>query len=382
MANIRKPAVQILQGKRSLFLTCLTVRDFSDGFYRVDRLDVQAAEGMQRLLNTARVRSFSKDILGAADQNAVFLPTSIFLATRGSINYDEKSRELFFDSDHSHGVCPLDVVDGQHRIEGLKKAAQDNKELLDFPVATIIATEMSEAEKMLQFVTVNTKQQTVDKGVAQHIIARFTAMIDIEELPYLPSWIEKNAERGDDARALEIAKYFNTDKESPWMGLIQFADEEKNKCHTIRQATFITSVKRTLLARNHPLNNIPEEKRLGILRNYWKAIQEIFVNPTGTLDDGRQYTVCFKYTGLEFFHSISSTVINILAKNRTYTVEAMKKCIKSAEEYLGTDAVKIMSPEYWQIGQGAGELNASGRQKMVAAFSNALTKANSDDIQV
>ena len=380
MADIRKPAVKILQGKRSLFLTSLTVRDFSDDFYRVDRLDVQEDEGMQRLLNNARVKSFSRDILGATNKNEAFLPTSVFLATSGKINYDEKTRELFFDSNHSHKVCPLDVVDGQHRIEGLKKAARENKALLDFPVATIIATDMSEPEKMLQFVTVNTKQQTVDRGVAQHIIARFTRMLETEELPYLPSWIQKKAERGDDARALKIAKALNTYIDSPWKGRIQFADEEKNnKHHTIRQTTFVTSVKHTLLARNHPLSHFPEDKQLSILLNYWKAIREIFVTSD---DGGKRAAVCFKYTGLEFFHSISGQVINMLSKNRRYSVAAMKECIKSAEEHLDPEAIKMMSPKFWDVGQEAGELNASGRYKLVTAFANALAKANSDDIEV
>ncbi len=375
MTDIRKPAVKISQGKRSLFLTYLTVRDFSDDLYRVDRLDVQEDQGMQRLLNNARVKSFSRDILGAAHVHEAFLPTSIFLATGGEVNYDEEKRELFFNSNHSHGVCPLDVVDGQHRIEGLKRAALENKALLDFPIATIIATNMSEPEKMLQFVTVNTKQQTVDRGVAQHIIARFTRMLETEDLPYLPSWIEKKAERGDDSRALKIAKSFNTDIDSPWKGRIQFADEEKNKYHTIRQTTFVTSVKHTLLARNHPLSYFPEDKQLDILLNYWKAIREIFVTSD---DGGKRASVCFKYTGLEFFHTISGQVINLLAKNRRYSVAAMKECIKSAEEHLAPDAVKMMSPKFWDVGQDAGELNASGRHKLVAAFADALAKANLD----
>ena len=337
---------------------------------------------MQRLLNTARARSLGKDILGAAKKNQAFLPTSVFLATSGSINYDEESRELFFDSDPNRGVCPLDVVDGQHRIEGLKEAASSNKDLLDFPIAAVIATNMSEAEKMLQFMTVNTKQQPLDKGVAQHIIARFTKMIGIEELPYLPSWIEKQAEKGDDEKALIIATDFNTNEESPWLGRIQFANESKNERHTVKQASFVASVKRTLLARNHPLDHFPMDKQLQIMRNYWKAVQDIFITPSDTSDDAGMRTTVFKYTGLEFFHSISGPVINVLAKNRCYTVEAMKQCLHSTESHLGPDAASVMSSEFWETGRGAGELNASGRAKLTAAFSSALSKANSDDIQM
>ena len=104
---------------------------------------------------------------------------------RGSISYDEQNRELYFDSDPARSVCPLDVVDGQHRLEGLKLAAEKSEHLLDFPISVVIAHQMSETEKRLQFVTVNTKQKAVDKGVVQHITARFTQMLNVEDLPYL-----------------------------------------------------------------------------------------------------------------------------------------------------------------------------------------------------
>lgn len=50
---------------------------------------------------------------------------------------------------------------------------------------------MNNVEKMLQFLTINTKQQPVNPGVAQHIMSRFTDMLDVEKVPYLPSWVKK-----------------------------------------------------------------------------------------------------------------------------------------------------------------------------------------------
>ena len=174
MSEFRQPAVQIQQGKRTLFLTSFTVRDFlSDGFYRVNRLDVQGAKGMQRLLSKARARSFAKDINEADDHNEVFLPNSVFLATEGIISYDEQQHQLFFDSDSAHNVCPFDVIDGQHRIEGLKIAAEKNERLMDFPISVVVAHKMNETEKMLQFGTI--KHRAVDQGVAQHIARAFWA---------------------------------------------------------------------------------------------------------------------------------------------------------------------------------------------------------------
>ena len=383
MAEFRKPAVKIMQGKRVLFLTSLTVRDFmANEFYRVEKLDVRESTGMQRLLDTKRARRFGEDIIGADELNEAFLPTSVFLATDGDIGYDESTKELFFNSDARAGVCPLDVVDGQHRIKGLEYAAEKEPRLLDFPVSAVIAPNMSEAEKMLQFVVVNTKQQPVNQGVAQHITARFTKMLEVVDLPYLPNWLRKQAAKGDDERALDIAKDLNSESNSPWCGRIQFADEAKSARHTINQATFVKSIKRIILPKNHPINVVREGIRIPAMINYWKAVSDICVASAEDSGDAGARTVVFKYTGLEFFHLVFVPVLLQLAKNRTYTESAMKSCLLSVQSYLPSEAAVVLSPEYWQSGGPASGLNRGGMQKMAAVCAEAFTEVDNDEVQV
>lgn len=382
MAEFRKLAVKIMQGKRALFLTYLTVRDFmADNFYEVDHLDVQENTGMQRLLNAARARSFGRDIIGADEHDEAFLPTSVFLATSGDVGYDESTKELFFDTDKRAGVCPLNVVDGQHRIEGLKYAAKENSRILDFSVSAVIAPNLSEAEKMLQFVVVNTKQRPVDQGVAQHITARFTKMLEVEEMPHLPDWLRKQAAKGDDEKALDIAKEFNGDQKFPWYGRIHFADESRNERHTINQSTFVKSIKRVILAKNHPINDLPESKRIAVMRNYWRAVSDLCVARSEDSDAGAD-SVVFKYTGLEFFHLIFASVISRLARNRKYSEEKMKECLLSVQDYLPTYAAGILSPEYWQSGGPVSRLSGAGIKKMAGDFANAMAEVDGDEVQV
>ena len=385
MSEIRKPAVKILQGKRTLFLTSFTVRDFAKAnFHRVDKLDVQEATGMQRLLNTSRANKFGKDIIGANEYNEEFLPTSVFLATSGNISYDESTKELFFDDDARAGICPLDVVDGQHRIAGLIEAAKQEDGLWNFPICTVISPNMNEAEKMLQFVTVNTKQQPVNKGVAQHITARFTKMLDVEPLPYIPHWLDKEVKKGADDKSLYIAHFLNSNENSPWFDRIQFADEEKRPGHTITQASFIQSVKSHLLGKGHPLNlnSSVDDKKLRILLNFWQAVSNIFITPSDDGSDAGALSVVFKSIGLEFFHGIFASVHNQLAQNRDYTVSAIENCIRSAENELDTEYVGVMSPEFWQRGSNASSLNRGGTAIYAAAFIDALAKANDSDVQL
>lgn len=385
MTEFRRPAIRIKQDKRYLFLTFLTVRDFMAGdkhnvFYRIDRLDVKEGKGMQRLLDEARARSFGKDIMAANQQREAFLPTSVFLATSGNISYDESKKELFFDSSPQTGVCPLDVVDGQHRIEGLRHAAEKDARLLDFPISAVIAPNLSKAEKMLQFVVVNTKQRPVDSGVAQHITARFTRMLEVEKLPYLPAWLKTKAAKGDDDRALSIAVAFNEDEESPWYGRIQLADEAKDKKrHTITQASFVKSIKRVILAKNHPINLLPENKRIPVMRNYWRAVSDICVaQPDGLSTEIN--SVVFKHNGLEFFHLIFAPIVSHLARSMEYTEDKMKECLMSVQ--LPPEAAGVLSPEYWQRGGPASGLNSAGIQSMGAHFREAMVEFSGDEVQV
>ena len=375
MPEFRQPAVQIQQGKRTLFLTSFTIRDFlSDGFYQVDRLDVQGAKGMQRLLSEARARSFAKDISEADGANEAFLPTSVFLATGGSVSYDEHEHQIFFNSDRTHNVCPFDVVDGQHRIEGLKIAAEKNERLLDFPISVVVTHKMNETEKMLQFVTVNTKQKSVDQGVAQHITARFTQMLDLEPLPHLPGWLRREVHKGGDDRGLEIAIRLNSDERSPWYGRIQFADEQGERKHTIKQKSFVSAIKRIILNKYHPFNTLPvnDNKKIDVLINYWRAVNDIFCWEWEGELDGKDASVVYKSNGLEFFLHILYPILQVLGKNGKFTEEAFLEQFLNVGDYWDTDSSAVMSPEYWTPGKAASNQNRSGMQSLASEFAEVI----------
>ena len=388
MAEIRKPAVKLIQGNRTLLLTTFTVRDFRQGdFYRVDRLDAQKGEGSQRILNEARARDFCTDILNADTKNQAFLPTSIFLATGGEISYDENTKELFFNTEQHAGICPLDVVDGQHRIEGLKMAAEKNEKLYDFPLSAVIATQMNEISRRLQFITVNTKQEPVRESVKQILIEQFTKELELEatrdDLPHLPKWLKKRAETQKDSRALKIVRALNNDENCPWYQRVQFADDAKKTDRmTIKQESFTKSIIRHIFAPNHPLEIKSEAQQIAVLINFWKAVEEIFVPCS---DDRYSIVKCvaFKYSGVNFFHSISNPIMqHLVNKNGDLKVPSIKTCISSVEGHLPPESADLLRPEYWLRGAQASGFNAGAIDKKAAHFANALTKANERDIEI
>ena len=391
MAEIRAPAIKIMQGGQSLFILSLTVRDLMlENFYRVDHLDVRTGKGAQRLLKDRRAKKLCKEVTEMAKEGRELLPTSVFFATQGEIDYDDDSKILSFRTEPDEKVCPLDVVDGQHRLKGLKLAVQSSKDeeiknkFLNFPVIVTIAPGMDEVRRKLQFLTVNTKQEPVNRGLKEALIAQFTK--DIEKYRgmsddfWLPSWIAKKADIGNEQRTIQIAIKLNDDPDSPWHQRIQIANETKSERYTILQQTFTNSVKQYLLAPTHPINNLSftETKKVAILKNYWKAIEELCVKSSNKIDHGKQ-SVIFKNAGLDFFHSILIYILILLSNDQQYQVKTIKKCLKSAVEYLPPELENILTPGYWNKGSSASTLTKGTIASAASYFYQALKEANRQD---
>src|ERR1700737_5404013 len=110
----------------------------SENFYNVETLDPADGndKGYQRLLNIARAKKLADYIIKGQDSQDAFLPTSIFLATDKSIEFNDDNHTIEFDTSV---IGPFSVVDGQHRLEGLKMAAQKDVRVLNFEVQGTIA---------------------------------------------------------------------------------------------------------------------------------------------------------------------------------------------------------------------------------------------------
>ncbi len=366
---VRTPAARAKQGELTLFSTALTVRDLvKPGFFSVDTLDPQAegAKGYQRLLNAARAKKLADYIVGGQEQRDAFLPTSVFLATDKSLPYDEAAHELLIDSSE---IGPLSVVDGQHRLEGLRLAAERDSRVLDFEVPVTIAVSLSHLAQTCHFLIVNTTQKSVDKSVEQRIIARLTEAIDLEELPTLPRWILRTVEKGEVEKAIRYVDYLNTAHGSPWIGKIAMANTGKNGA-TVNQKTFVTAIVRYVLTASNPLEvalrDFDREKKAFL--NYWAAIAEL-------LDDGNSDTL-FKYNGIELFCRFSTPFFVKLHERGSFTqpvmVEVLRSCFDNVEgEYAG-----VGHPEWWATGGRAGQMNAAAINLVAQELTRALHRGS------
>ncbi len=374
--EIKRPAVKIQQGNKTLLATFFRVEDFQNpDFYRIDRLDPEnkTKTGFQRILQEERANRVANYVVEAwkKDRQA-FLPTSVFLATEKDIAFDEQRNEIHF---NRMDVCPFDVVDGQHRIMGLLRAAEKIPELGQFPIAANIAIMASRPEQMLHFYVVNMTQKAVDPAVAQRIRGRFTDMLETENLPYIPSWIRNQIEAGTDQDALSVVDFLHSAADSPWNNRIEMGNK-KLPGHFIKQKSFVNALKKSIIKDSHPLVFVGDkDKRNRIFKNYWIAIEHIFTEPK-THDD----SVVFKAIGAMFFCRASSVIINVAQSTQSYKVEDFVNIFQSVREHLPPEALSIMDPNWWVSGGPASGMNSGSAEKKAVEFARAVNAANRQEV--
>lgn len=297
------------------------------------------------MLDKTRARRLAKYILDAWDDGDAFLPTSIFLATDKNVEYDPATSKITFDT---NSVCPFNVVDGQHRVEGLLEAARENSEIQDFEICANIAVNLDEISQMCHFLIVNTTQKSVDKAVEQQIVARLSGMINLEDVPTLPKWIQKQVLKGEDKEALIITNYLNSDSDSPWFRKIRMANEGRDDNTTINQHSFVQAIKTYILSSSHPVAAVSDiERRNKILKNYWRAVDDLLVDPNAVVG-----SIIFKTIGLELFCIVSQTVFTRLFANGDFRVETIKSVLKQGFDNLPNEYLGVQHPEWWQSGGG------------------------------
>jgi len=368
MAKIKIPAARARQGGLVLFATVLKVRELvSENFYNVETLDPADAndKGFQRLLNTARAKRLADYILKGQDSHDAFLPTSVFLATDKSIEFNEQDHTIEFDTSL---VGPFSVVDGQHRLEGLKMAALKDVRVLDFEVPVNIGIELARIAQMCHFLIVNATQKSIDKSVEQQIIARLTEALDVEDLPSLPKWILRVVEKGEVERAIRFVSYLNEAEDSPWLGKIKMANSETDD-GTINQRSFVKSIVKYVLTANNPISIIKDfDKEKKIFLNYWKAIKS-------NLDDGDSDTL-YKYGGVELFCKFSIPFFVKLQDRKDFKVSTMETLLKECFEQVEGDYAGVGHPDWWKTGGQAGRLNSGALTIVCAEMTKALHKTS------
>lgn len=368
MSKVSVKAALVKQGNLTLYTTSIPVKSLvSPGFYSVETLDPTDSSdaGYQRVLNESRARRLADYIISGLDTKDCFLPTSVFLATSAALSYDPLSGDLEIDS---LKVGPLSVVDGQHRLEGLRIAALKDDRVLDFAMPVNIAVELPHLHQMCHFLIVNSTQKSVDKSVEQRIMSRLTAAVDVEDVPHLPRWIRKIVDKGEVDLAIKMVDYLNSTEGSPWKGRIILPNTGATGS-SIKQHSFVKSIVKYVLTASNPITVFQDaEKERKVFTNYWIALASL-------LDDGED-SVLYKYNGVELFCRFSTPLFMKCQDRNSFTSSTMRSLLEACFDNLEGEYGGVGHPEWWAKGGTAGNLNSSAISGVYQSMAIALNKAS------
>ena len=204
---------------------------------------------VQRILNTRRISSISRFL-----QNGGFFPTNIILNINdvGKIKVNENELSI------SDEEAIAQVLDGQHRIAGMRDAIKNMPEIGNIEFPCLIAVGLTTEQCAQIFISINTEQKNVPKS----LIYDLYGLVDVPNR-------DISLDRGHD-----IAVALNEDEDSPYHSFIKFPGISRVR-GGIQLSTFVNKL-RPLVKRDGEFDKYrltTLEYQIKILKNYFGALK-------------------------------------------------------------------------------------------------------------
>ena len=312
-------------------------------------------EGYQRKPSASRVNKLARDL----HKGRVDLPTSVLLSVRDpelSPQLDSSGRYIL--TLPANGTRPFYVVDGQHRLEALKKVIDEDPDSpwFDFKIHAVIIFGADKGIEMDQFHTVNSNAKSISTDLALDLL-KTRAKQDDKFRKYL-------IEEGQGWKILSQELTEKVSQRQMWKGKIRFPNEPKGRT-LINSNSFVTSLKRTLEQENFA-TYLPEQ-RADIIDAYWQGIAEALPECFEIPD---AYNIQ-KTIGVYVLHYLLPTVLSYAIRfgSPVYESETYHRIFDETLNGLtGDNQVdgEAVGPDFWKVGaEGASGTYSSGAGQRV-----------------
>lgn len=213
-----KNYIKVKQGKFEMFLISLTAKELIEYSAVYYYKNTKGNEGYQRQLITNHYRKIAKYIETTEEP---ILPPAILAAVEPDFILVESSEITI--------KKVIRIVDGQHRIQGLKYLKENNPtsykkiENYEFPVILMVINENQKIHEVNTFVNINSKGKRVSTDLAILLRDRIREEDYNKKINYLD---DKSFQ---EAIATSISRKLNLDIESLWYNSIKMAGGEDDK---------------------------------------------------------------------------------------------------------------------------------------------------------
>lgn len=332
--------------------------------FRIPRRDHRRKTGYQREISLTRVNRIVNDLR----DKKIDLPTAILLNLRTyneATNLVHRGNTDFLDLQGE----PLFIVDGQHRVEALKKLVDSEPERWNnFPIPFVCMLGASELEEMEQFYVVNSTAKSVRTDLALDLLKqRAEADADV---------METLIERGHVWKVKAQTLVEAVERSSTiWHNRIRFPGQPSGD--TIIAPGGMVSALKGLLGTPY-FGSITTENQVKVLDAYWQGIRkilpEVFEDPTAY--------VLQKVTGVLVMHGLLTSVLEYVRSKGWSVIEpnSYEKAMKEALTDLQGDTAEggvVNGADFWRSGPegAAGTYSSNAGQRVLIAKLRAMLPA-------
>lgn len=216
----------------------------------VARRGISTEEGaVQRLLNPRRIKNIKDFVLEGG-----ILANGVVLHWTSDKLFQFQENQLQFEL----GKDMAQIIDGQHRIEGIKQALSEKKEVGEIEIPTVFLQKQTTELCAKIFLSINTEQRPVPKSLVYDLYS-----IAFPDKDYTVD------------RAKDIAEKLNKDEDSPYREWIKFPTTNRTK-GGIQLSTVITNLKKLVKREEGEFAKIKVgtlEKQVLLLKNYFSVFK-------------------------------------------------------------------------------------------------------------
>ena len=359
----------------TIYLTAMKLRDLAPRQKsRIDRWTKDNREGYQRPTKQSRFGSGKGSIVRYLLDEIGAFPTSVLLNVRGSVNFTVKDKisegiefgELTIPDDET-----LWIIDGQHRLEALKRATDNKPELAEYPLPVSILNLSDKFSEMLHFYIVNSRQRKIPTDLVYKHLQMMVNQIVLSEKEWLKEIIVGPAQERQ-AMATYIVDYLEQDEKSPFIGKILFMGETKEPHHLVTDYLLARYIARILTEKAYA--GMGYERVAEMLANYWSAIKELYPD---CFKNPREYTL-LKTTGVASFTYLFPTIFAYCATEGDVSKSKMKKYLsllqtRTPDKQLSLDFQGPIGEDWWSRAHGPSIASATS-QKIFKEISKSMAK--------
>jgi len=358
-----------------LYLTAMRAEDVVKRSF-IDRWSRENRDGYQRPPVESRFGSGRGSITRYLLSELGSFPTSILLNTREDIKFNPISKISetieFGDLEIPENV-KFSIIDGQHRIEALKRAMMTKHDLKDYPLPISLLNLKEKFDEMLHFYIVNSRQRKIETNLAyKHLQQMLQKVIKERKAKWLteiilsPSQVRK-------ALAAFVVDELQENPKSPFYHRIQFLGEPQEEYHLTTDFKLTTYIAKIL--KEKTFEGMGTKDFAELLMEYWSAIKELYPK---CFKEPQRYSL-LKTTGIAAFMYLFPTIYAYCAREGNVSKDGMKQLLSNLKMEIKSDELepdfqRPIDEDWWSIEHGPSIAHATGEKMFNIIFTQFAKK--------